>query len=192
MNRAKQILDTSNLIWRRGKKTKGMRAKALINLIVDPQVFDKFLIDTLEGHEPANQDSIFCIGETGDAWQQSTKALFKKYDIKMIDSDGWMFCEPKAENEVEFIELDKAFLHLLMQPQDVIKLHRDDDTLINEELEPERFIVGLWGATVDGVENLQSFVRGDFLCRQPHEHADQWIVRRKLFKNTYTELLGET
>lgn len=154
------ILSTDAAIWRRAKKTKGLKAKPLITLIVDKAVVNKFLIDTLEGREPIDSANMFCIGETGDAWQQTAKALLKKYDIVSIDADGWMNCLPKPENEVEFFEVTKK----------------------------EGYIVGLWGAEIDGHKNLQAFVKGDFVCRQPHEHADQWVVRRNLFQNTYTEL----
>lgn len=139
-----QILKTSALAWRRGKKTKGLKAKALINLLVDRFIVNKFLIDTLEGKEPIDSANIFCIGEAGDAWQQTSKALLKKYDVKAID-DGT----------------------------------------------GHGYITGKWGATIDGVENLQAFVLGDFLCHQPDDHTDQWIVRRTLFLNTYTELGGK-
>jgi hypothetical protein len=152
------ILSTDTAIWHRGKKTKGLKAKPLITLIVDKAVVNKFLIDTLEGREPIDSANMFCIGETGDAWQQTAKALLKKYDIISIDADGWMNCMPKPENEVEFFEAT----------------------------EDSGYIVGLWGAEIDGVKNLQAFVKGDFICRQPHEHADQWVVRRALFNNSYT------
>lgn len=154
--------------WLRGKKTKGLKAKALINLLVDRSIVNKFLIDTLEGREPIDSANIFCIGETGDAWQQTSKALLKKYDIKAIDDDGWMVCEPKLENEVEFVELNKSTLQ--------------------ENNQEYGYIIGKWGGTIDGVENLQAWVLGDFLCRQPHDPTDQWIVRRNLFLNTYVEI----
>jgi hypothetical protein len=154
------IFPTDTVTWRRAKKTRGLKAKPLITLLVDRAVVNKFLIDTLEAKEPIESANIFCIGETGDAWQQTAKALLKKYDVKGIDDDGWMLCEPKPENEVEFFEAT-------------------DDA---------GYIKGLWGATIDGVEKLQAFAMGDFICRQPHEHVDQWVVRRKLFLNTYTEL----
>lgn len=159
--------------WRRAKKTKGLKAKALVNLLVDRTVVNKFLIDTLEAKEPIDSANIFCIGEAGDAWQQTSKALLKKYDVKAIDGDGWMVCEPKPEAEVEFVELD-------------------GDLLTNAYNFPhsDGFIRGLWGEEVDGVKNLQRFTVGDFMCRQPHDHSDTWIVRRKLFLNTYT-ILGE-
>jgi hypothetical protein len=169
------ILETFSLTaWRRGKKTKGLKAKALINLLVDRSIVNKFLIDTLEGREPIDSANIFCIGEAGDAWQQTSKALLKKYDVKAIDNDGWMVCEPKPENEVEFIELNNAVL---------------DSAACG--IQGHGYIVGQWGATVDGVENLQAFVLGDFMCRQPHDHSDRWIVRRTLFLNTYSELGGK-
>jgi hypothetical protein len=96
-----------------------------------------------------------------------------------------MICEPKPENEVEFIELTGHFLDLYggieFQAYSGFHGHLRSPSAGG-------YIRGLWGSTVDGVENLQAFTLGDFLCRQPHEHADQWIVRRTLFLNTYSEL----
>lgn len=156
------ILSTDSALWLHGKKTKGLKAKPMSSLIVDSAVINKFLINTLEGHEPVYVASIFCIGETGDAWQQSIKALLKKYDISTIDENGWMHCTPKPENEVEFFEVAAGT--------------------------QATHIVGQWGATIDGVKNLQAFDIGDFICRQPHQHEDQWVVRRLLFNNSYTQL----
>lgn len=159
-----KVLSTENATWRRAKKTQGIRAKPIVNLLVDRAVSSKFLVDTLEGREPIDLGNMFCIGAAGDAWQQSSKALLKKYDVRSIDADGWMVCEPRPENEVEFFELTK---------------------------EKEGYVQGLWGATVEGLgERLQKFVKGDFVCRQPHDHADVWIVNRVLFNNTYS-ILGE-
>jgi hypothetical protein len=160
------ILDTTtNKVWRRGKKTQGLRSKPLVSLIVDKSVVNKFLIDTLEGREPIDSANMFCIGDAGDAWQQTAKALLKKYDIKNIDSDGWMICEPKPENEVEFFQWIP----------DPIPFGYT-------------YIKGQWGATIEDVFNLQKIVAGDFVCRQPDNHDDQWVVQCRLFRNTYTEL----
>lgn len=164
------ILRTSTKTWSRAKKTQGIRAKAMINLIVDRSVVNKFLIDTLEGREPISENNIFCIGGAGDPWQQTSKALLKKYDVKAIDEDGWMVCEPKPENEVQYFELDGSMIGM-------------DSSSATSVL-----VEGLWGETIDGIPNLQRCDIGDFICRQTHDHTDQWVVRRKLFLNTYSKL----
>ena len=155
------IIDTSALVWRRAKKTMGLKAKPM-SALLDGSIANRFLVDTLEGREPVDAAAIFCIGEAGDAWQQAPKALLRKYDIQQIDSDGWMHCIPKPENEVEFVESQET-----------------------------GWIQGIWGETVGGREKLQSVKKGDFICRQPHEHPDQWRVYRKLFLNTYAEILAD-
>ena len=160
-----QIIDTSSISWGRAKKIHGLRAKPIISLLVDRSVVNCFLIDTLEGREPIGENNIFCIGALGDAWQQTSTALLKKYHVTAIDADGWMICEPKPENEVEFAPFTVT--------------------------EAGAFIQGQWGETVDGIANLQRISPGDFICRQPHDHMDQWVVRRKVFVNTYS-VLGET
>lgn len=158
-----------DLIWGRAKKTQGIRAKAMINLIIDRTVVNKFLLDTLEAKEPLGTDNMICIGAAGDAWQQTAKALLKKYEVKDVDKDGWMICEPRPENEVLYLELDR--LTLLSQLKHGTR---------------EGVIIGLWGETIDGVVNCQRWVMGDFLCKQPHDETDVWIVRRNLFLNTYS------
>jgi len=150
--------------WRIAKKTKGLRAKAMVNLLVDRSVMSKFLIDTLEAKEPIHENTMFCIGEGNDAWQQAPKTLLKKYDVTDIDADGWMICQPKAENSVDFYEVP---LSASMLPS---------------------YIVGLWGETVDGIQNLQAYEPGDFIARSRENPVDVWVVRRKIWLNSYTEL----
>ena len=145
--------------WLRAKKTKGLKAKAMINLMVDRTVMSKFLVDTLEAKEPVSPNAMFCIGEAGDAWQQTPKALLKKYDILDVDNDGWMVCQPKPDNEVQFYES-----------------------------EVDQLVQGQWGETIDGVANLQRCKAGDFVLRNPQDATDQWVVQRKLFLNTYSVL----
>lgn len=160
-----QVFDTSTIEkWRVARKTKPLRAKPMVNLITNHSVMSKFLIDTLEAKEPVSPDTMFCIGENNDAWQQTPKKLLQKYDIVDIDSDGWMVCQPKPENSVEFYEA---------QMKDYVR---------------SGYIIGQWGATVCGVPNLQEFEIGDMIVRNRDDHSDQWVVRRKIWDNTYTEI----
>lgn len=150
----------TEVIWLRAKKTKGLRAKAMVNLIVDQTVVNKFLIDTLEAREPIGPNTIFCIGEAGDAWQQNPQAMLKKYDIKDIDEDGWMVCHPKPDNEVQFYE----------------------------NLDTGQYITGRWGETINDIPNQQWAKPGDYVLRNPDDITDMWVVQRKLFNNTYSVL----
>lgn len=161
-----RILLTEHSDWLTGKKTKGLLAKSMSALFVDTFVIDKFLIDTLEGEEPIDIANMFCIGETRDAWQQTPKALLTKYKVDFIDNSGWMHCSPKPENEVQFFEFT------------------------SDMAGAERWVIqGIWGKTIRGLgKDLQEIEVGDFVCRQPHDHTDQWVVRRKLFLNSYTAL----
>lgn len=154
-----QPLDLSGKKWRIAKKIKGLKAKPIVTLMVDRTVANSFLINTLEGREPLGDGAVFCIGEAGDAWQQAPEALLKKYDVTSIDPDGWMICTPKPENSVEFFELNG-----------------------------EAWIQGIWGETRGEHVNMQFGSSGDFVCRQRDDHRDVWVVKRKLFLNTYTEL----
>lgn len=155
------ILETTDLQYRVAKKTKGLRAKPMVTLIVDRGVMAKFLVDTLEAREPVSADAMFCIGESNDAWQQTAKKLLSTYTVDAIDADGWMVCNPRPGASVDFYET------------------KDDHP---------GYVVGLWGETVDGVENLQRFKPGDFICRSREDRTDVWVVARKIFINSYTEL----
>ena len=152
-------IDTTKIwSWSVASKTRPIKAKPLINLLVDRTVSSKFLVDTLEGKEPLGDGVVICVGEAGDAWQQMPKKLLAKYNVKEIDRDGWMVCEPMPDNAVDCIEI------------------------VNED---EFSIVGHYGQTIDGEANVQVGIKGDFICRNRADKTDVWIVRRKLFLNTY-------
>lgn len=150
--------------WRIATKTRPIKAKPLVSLVVDRSVTSKFLVDTLEGHEPLGDGAVVCVGEAGDAWQQMPKKLLQKYKVATIDSEGWMVCEPLPDNAVNCVEVDPS------------------DCEVNGAFS----IIGQWGATVDGVANVQKGVAGDFICQNRTDPTDVWIVKRKFFLNTYT------
>lgn len=162
--------------WTTAKKTRPIKAKPLINLLVDRSVTSKFLLDTLEGNENLGDGSVVCIGEAGDAWQQMPKKLIGKYDVTAIDNDGWMVCTPKPDNSVNVIEINRDLINkVCMTPP-------------NNGWFGKFTIIGLWGATVDGVPNVQTGEEGDFICQNKTDPSDVWIVKRKLFLNTYNIL----
>ena len=163
-------IDTTKITsWRIASKTRPIKAKPLINLLVDRTVASKFLVDTLEGKEPLGDGVVICVGEGGDAWQQMPKKLLGKYSVVAIDNDGWMVCNPLPDNAVNCFE--------------VIDLATDAGT---GSTQPLPFtIVGQWGATVNGEKNVQTGVVGDFICQNRTDPTDVWRVARKLFLNTY-------
>jgi hypothetical protein len=152
--------------WSVAKKTKSIKAKPLISIMIDRSVTNKFLVDTLEGKEPLGDGAIICIGESNDIWQQMPKKLIQKYNVIEIDKDGWMICEPRPDNSVECVEITDSIV---------------------EPLE-DYFIVGLWGEERinNGVKELiQRAEYGDFICRNREDKTDVWIVKKKIFINTY-------
>lgn len=162
-----KVLNTTTLFEGKvAKKTKGLRAKPIVNLLVDRSVLNKFLVDTLEAREPVSADAIMCIGECNDAWQQTGTSLLKKYTVESIDPEGWMVCMPRQDNSVEFFEVTPD----MVSP------------------DGSCFVVGKWGQTIDGVERLQRAVVGDMVVRSRTDTADQWVVNKKIWRNTYTEL----
>ncbi len=159
-----KILNTSELTFKVGRKTKGLRAKPMVTLLIDRTVMAKFLVDTLEAKEPVHADAMFCIGESNDAWQQSAKKLLAKYTVDAIDPDGWMVCNPKQECSVEFCQIPST-------------------------ISSGGYIQGNWGEVVLGLgSNLQRFKPGDFVVRNREDHSDTWIVDQKIFNNSYTEI----
>jgi hypothetical protein len=155
--------------WKIANKIRPIKAKPLVNLLVDRTITKKFLLDTLEGKEPLGDGVVICIGEAGDTWQQTSKKLLSKYVVKGIDVDGWMDCEPLPDNAVDCVEVTPEMNSL------------------KYNVPPYFHIVGLWGATnpATGEKNIQSGAEGDFICRNQTDHTDVWIIRRQLFLNTY-------
>lgn len=163
-------LDTQTITnWRIASKTRPIKAKPLVNLLVDRTVASKFLVDTLEGKEPLGDGVVICVGEAGDAWQQMPKKLLQKYTVKGIDKDGWMECEPLPDNAVNCFEVSGEMLQH-------VTAGRTDGTFT---------IIGQWGATVGNEKNVQKGVAGDFICQNQTDPSDVWIVKRALFLNTY-------
>lgn len=157
--KGKPVCDVSSAVWKKGSKTKGLRAKPISSLLVDRTAAAKFLVDTLEAKEQVAPNAMFCMGAAGDAWQQTPQKLLAKYDVVDVDENGWLVCQPKPGNVVEFFEADK-----------------------------EGYIIGQWGAEINGVKNLQEFSPRDMIVRNTEDHSDVWVVRRKIWDNTYEEV----
>lgn len=161
-------IDTTKLTgWKTASKIQPIKAKPLVSILVDRKVTGKFLVDTLEGKEPLGDGVVICVGEAGDVWQQMPKKLLQKYVVKGIDVDGWMECEPLPDNAVNVIEVTDQLL-------------RDLNVMGSQFT-----IVGQWGATVGTEKNVQTGASGDFICQNQTDPSDVWIVKRKLFLNTY-------
>lgn len=150
--------------WKTATKTKPIKAKPLSCLIGDFSVFSKFLIDTLEGKETLGTANVICIGEGGDAWQQTPQKLLKKYTITDIDPYGWLRCEPKPENEVNFFQV--------ILP---------NASPMNNDF----YIIGHWG-TPSPEGPSQYGVGGDYILQNKEDTSDVWIVKESFFRNTYS------
>lgn len=151
--------------WRRAKKTKGIKAKALQTLLNDESMLTKFLLDTIEGTQTLKAGSVVCVGSAGDAWQQKREKLFGQYTVTGLTLDGWMICEPKPDVE------------------------RDAYEVTADQCGPDGdfSIIGQWGTDtiLDGRKVALQFGKaGDIICRNQQDHTDVWIVRRKEFDAT--------
>jgi hypothetical protein len=174
-------IDTGLLAgWCIASKTRPVKAKPLINLIVDRSVTNKFLVDTLEGREPLGDGVVICVGEAGDTWQQMPKKLLQKYDVTAIDNDGWMVCTPKPDNAVNCFEVTKEFL---TSGGNALKPYPDDRMYNLGDFA----ISGLWGDDKypELGKNIHWGDAGDFICQNRTDSTDVWVVRRRLFLNTY-------
>ena len=171
--------------WRLASKTATLRAKPLINLVVDRSVSSKFLVDTLEGQEPLGDGSVICIGGAGDAWQQMPSKLLQKYDVTQIDTDGWMVCTPKPDNAVNCLEMTKEALDAALLVKN-LSVPFPDDRMYNMG---SFAIEGQWGDVKYPQlgKKIQWGQTGDFICQNRTDPTDVWIVRRKLFLNTYVQ-----
>jgi len=173
-------IETSKITdWKVATKTKGLRAKPAVSLLVDRTVLNKFLVDPLEGKETLDAGAVICIGESNDAWQQAPKKLLQKYEVKSIDADGWMVCEPRPDNAVNCIEVTKELIYAAFNTQ------YPDERMYNLG---DFAIAAQWGD--NGYPQLGKAIQwgsvGDFICRNRSDHDDVWIVRRKIFVNTYS------
>jgi hypothetical protein len=165
-----KLLPTNNLQWRTATKTKRLLAKHFSSLMHDQRLISKLLIDTLEGKEGIKANSIICMGDLGDVWQQAPAKLLAKYDIKEFDVDGWMVCLPKPGNESYCYQVTAETLHL---GQDI--LHNGGHLFA---------IIGQYGEqTEHGL--LQTGTIGDYILQDPKNPADSWIVQKTIFENTY-------
>lgn len=166
-----QKIDTTQITnWKVATKTSAIKARPL-NDVVDTKsiVFNKLLLNTLEGNEPLREDAMICIGAAGDVWMQDKNKLEKKYDAVDKDINGWVEYRPKPDNAVDVVEVTQGMTN--------IEGYRG----INLNF----YIIGQWGETVGDEKNVQRGVAGDFICRNQTDHTDVWIVKRKLFLNTY-------
>ena len=158
------LIPSKNFSWSTAKKTQTIRAKPLINIMVDSSVMTKFLLDTLEGKEVLGDGTLVCLGSAGDVWQQMPKKLLSKYDVSNVDKDGWLVCDPKPDNLINVFEVGSQ--------------HLGDQT--NHSF----YILGLFGEQCeDGLRQYGEV--GDFIGQNREHPEDIWVIRRKIFLNTY-------
>ena len=150
--------------WKPATKTKSITCRVIDNLI-DDSLISKLLLDTLEGNEPLRKGSVICKGELGDVWQQTTSKLLKKYTVVDLLPGGWVKCNPKPDNLVNCIQITEESFNIL----------------------GDQFnIIGHYGEKWNGIDNVQFGVPGDYICQQIDDPTDVWIVKRKIFENTYS------
>lgn len=155
--------NSPSVAWKIATKTKPIKAKPLVCLLVDKSITSKFLVDTLEGKEPLGDGVMICLGQSFDVWQQTPRKLLQKYNVVSVDKEGWMDCEPRPDNAVECFQITPEMA-----------------------TQTDCYIIGLWGETVGNEKNVQRCVEGDYICRNQTDPTDIWVVRKKIFENTYS------
>ena len=161
------ILDPDLLEFRTAKKIKHLIAKPMQDILKDKTIVHKFLLASMEGEQVLKTNSMVCIGNEDDAWQQEPATLLKKYNVTGYTDDGWAICEPKPENENWACQI----------PED----------------HPPFSVICLWGREfmVDGQQVFLLFGKpGDYVLRSKTDPNDVWIVDQKLFRSTY-EIEGD-
>jgi hypothetical protein len=161
-------LNMSNIIatskfthWQKAKKTAAIFAKPMRSVFSDISAADRFLIDTIEGKEKVIIDAMLCRGSKGEYWQQTSINLFEHYSVTGIVS-GWLVCDPKSDYFVDVLQF---------------YCHSKDG----------KYVQGLYGEDIPSVgENLQLCLDGDYICRSRSNPADQWVVGKSYFENTYS------
>lgn len=148
--------------WKVATKTRPIKVKSQLHIFADKSVTSKFLLDTLEGREPLGDNSVICVGEAGDVWQQDQSKLLGKYNFVELDKDGWMTFEPRPDNAVECFEVT-------------------EDMCVDGKF----YVIGQWGEDFGEEKNVQKGKAGDFICRNRVDTNDVWVVHRGLFISTY-------
>ena len=159
------VLDSSVLNFKTATKTKPIKAKHMQHLLCDEFVLSKFLLSTLEGNQMLKANSMVCVVEANDAWQQTSEKLFDKYTVTGVDETGWMIYEPKPDNEVWASEIDGIFFEFGPDEQFAVKAQ--------------------WGERQSDGTFLLYGVKGDFVLKSKTDPTDVWIVKNGLFISTY-------
>lgn len=160
------VINPDDFVFVRVTKTKPIKAKPVNVIFNDISIINKFLLDTIEGHASLKAGSMICIGAAGEAWMQSREKLTAKYNLTDIDTDGWLTCQPKPENEADAVQIDHDFC---------VFAHYGEDHV------------------VDGQKRHVLFGKaGDWLLRSTKDKTDSWIVARSLFEATYEFLAKST
>lgn len=148
------------LRWKKATKTKSIKVKPLSQIINDSSLFNKLLLDTIEGVQPLRAGSLVCLGIAGEVWPQTKEALLKKYTITDIDTEsGWIVCTPKPENVVNAWQVATG---------------------------EEKFVVrGQWGEKQPDGSYYQYGRGGDYILQSTSDPNDMWIVARNIFESTY-------
>ena len=158
-------------------KTRPIRVLHMRQVVSGGTPLEKLLLKTLEGNEPIDATTVFCVGEGGDVWQQRTTTLLSKYDCTDIDpATGWFVFTPKPGNRAWATELTESVLTALLESSGA-PATVDVQSLAIESNH---------GHLLDDGRQVHFLKLGDYLVSAHPDATDFWIVDRGFFQSTYT------
>jgi hypothetical protein len=155
---APTLLNPAARRWQTARKTKPILAKPMQSLLSDQRILAKFLLSTLEGTQTLRGNSMVCLGNHNDVWQQDRAKLHKQYTPSEVLEDGWTVFTPKPEAERSVTEV------------------KDSATFA---------IKAQWGTRMPDGSFEQYGKEGDYLVQSKEDPNDVWIVAKAVFEATY-------
>lgn len=171
------ITSNTKVDWAKAVKHGNVFAKPVVSAVVDPKVTRKLLLETLEGEERLGESAVICMGQYDDMWQQTARAFLDKYDIKDITPTGWLLGQAKPGNAVRAIQITNELCSGEYFEYDMEEFPNTGDKSF--------YITSAWGKEVNG-EYRQYGVIGDWVLQSIERPLDNWIVKQKIFANTYS------
>lgn len=158
-----QKVNTNLIKWRKAKKITPIYAKKIKSLFPDKTIHSLIKITTLEGEQSIlSEEDYLCRGISQDFWQQKEKNILKGYTLDVVGSDGWDKYLPKPDKEINYT-----------------KVLCDEDGF---------YINGQWGElTEEGY--IQKGKSGDYIAQRTDDPSDVWIIKERIFLNSYVVLL---
>jgi hypothetical protein len=124
-------------------------------------IVDAMRLQTREGPAIIDTDAVLCQGVSGEYWQQAQATIDKNYIPTGRILERWTQYDPR--------------------PDRIVDVHQ----VTAQEASAYTHIQGRWGSVIDGIVNLQVIREGDWIGREPNDHANVWVIDNSTFDSTY-------